>query len=235
MTLSRVGFLTLAPGTLLCRQILYGVTREAQFSPGFQANACLSLTVVLYFLPKINFALFLATSGDRWTIPGNSTSLDFKFPQHNEKFCQRPCETCYLRIFIIRFIHWKVEGNRNWWRKEKDFFYFSFQHLPLESLYPLLLRFRLEVKSWSTKLFVCHNVSCVIISLFFHQFHIEKKERWTPKHFVTLQKMQGTVSHSFSASSKLASLKVQREENNWKAQMKPQNAVKGSSKRQPGS
>ena len=29
-----------------------------------------------------------------------------------------------------------------------------------------------------------------------------------------LQKMQGTVSHSFLASSKLASLKVQREENN---------------------
>ena len=52
-----------------------------------------------------------------------------------------------------------------------------FQHLPLESLYPLLLRFGLEVKSWSTKLYLNHSVSCVIISLFLHQFHIERKER----------------------------------------------------------
>ena len=191
--------------------------------------------MALCFLPKINFDLFLATSGDRWTIPGNSTSLDFKFPQHNEKFCQRPCEKCYLRIFIIRFIHWKVERNGNWWRKEKDFFYFSFQLLPLESLYPLLLRFGLEVKSWSTKLYLGHNVSWVIISLFLHQFHFEKKERWTQKHFVTLETIQGTVSHSFSASSKLASLKVQRREDNWNTQIKLENTVKDFNKRWPGS
>lgn len=88
--------------------------------------------------------------------------------------------------------------------RKKIFFYFSSQLLPLESLYPLLLRFGLEVKSWSTKLYLGHNVSWVIISLFLHQFHFEKKERWTRKHFVTLETMQGTVSHSFSASRKLA-------------------------------